>query len=421
MQILARFVFIGLLSASIIACRGAPDPADRCPRGAVTPTIPELIGAYRIYVDGSRSMAPFLAPANAGNFVTAYEEMLFRLFTEIDPQDSAETWLFGDTLVHLSNAPEARQRLVTRSTYERGQSRLEFAFRDAKIYLDSLASVREDSAAKPPRSRRAGVAIIVTDGLQSGSGRQLHILAEFDRMIRDHVAKGGSFAFIAGMAGQYPANTTGALQSEETKSVLAFLFGSGAARRDLEELARALSDGLNARGQTGAGKFFVLPVRGATNVRLRPRTGVQQVLSTEGEPPVFTFETGSEAVELLADADFSADTRANVPALTVSVERCGGGAWEPVSDPSGWAADPARIDSAGNGLHLTLRRKDVASVRSGLFRVRIEGSPVPPWVSEFGGRVGTEGDISRFFGGLRDLVGTDAASYGTFYLRVRSD
>lgn len=374
----------------------------------------EPIAAYRIYVDGSRSMAPFLAPDDAGELVTVYEEMLFRLFTEIDPQDSAQTWLFGDTLVHLPNAPEARQRLITRSTYDRGQSRLEFAFRNAKLYLDSLASTRPSPSVRP---RQSGVAIIITDGLQSGSGRQLHILAEFDRMIRDHVANGGSFAFIGGIAGQYPANGAGRVRPGETKPVLAFLFGSGPARAEVEGLARKLSEGIDARSRDENSRFFVLPVRGAAPVHLRPRSGVRQVLSVQGEPPVFTFQTGAEAVELSVDAQLDEVTRANLPALTMQIDRCAGGVWEPAGDPSGWAADAVRIDSARSGIHLTLRRRNAASVRTGFFRVHLQGSPVPPWVSEFGA-----GDnVSRFFGGLRDLAGTDAAAFGTFYLRVRSD
>ncbi|HEU4560716.1 MAG TPA: hypothetical protein VFS20_22880 [Longimicrobium sp.] len=353
--------------------------------------------------------------------MTSYEEMLLRLFTEIGPQDPAETWLFGDTLVPLPNAPEARQRLVTRSTYERGQSRLELAFRNAKAYLDTLASVRNDSA-KTAKPGRAGVAIIVTDGIQSGSGRQLHIPAEFDRMIRDHVSRGGSFAFVAGMAGQYPAKSSGAVRPQGTRPVLAFLFGSGAVRDEVEGLARGLSEGLSARGEGGDGYFFALPVRGAARVSLRPRAGVRQVLSAEGEPPVFTFETGAGAVELLADAELSPATRANLPALSVKIERCAGGAWEPAGDPAGWSADTTRVDSAGNGVHLVLRRRIAAPARSGLFRVRLEGSPVPPWLAGFGGGPEESGDdVSRFFGGLRNLAGSDAALFGTFFLRVRSD
>lgn len=381
--------------------------------GAPSPKA-EPVGAYRIYVDGSRSMAPFLAPDDADGIVTVYEEMLFRLFTEIDTRDSAQTWLFGDTLVQLPNAPEARQRLVTRGTYDRGQSRLEFAFRNAKLYLDSLASTRPGPPARP---RQSGMVIILTDGLQSGSGRQLHILAEFDRMIRDHVANGGSFAFIGGMGGQYPANGAGRNRPGEAKPVLAFLFGTGAARVEVEGLARKLAEGIDARSGDENSRFFVLPVPGAAPVHLRPRSGVRQVLSAQDEPPVFTFQTGAEAVELLVDAGLDAGRRANLPALTVRIDRCAGGAWEPAGDPSGWAAEAVRIDSARSEIHLALRRRNAASVRTGFFRVRLEGSPVPPWVSEFGA-----GDnVSRFFGGLQELAGTDAATFGTFYLRVRSD
>jgi len=414
-------VFIGFV-LSIVACGQEPDPSSDCPTGSVTARASQPIGAYRIYVDGSRSMAPFLAPSDAEGSVTPYEEMLFRLFTAIAPQDSAETWLFGDTLVHLPYAPAARQQLVTRGTYQRGQSRLEFAFRSAQAYLDSLGSARGDSVTARPASRRAGVSVIVTDGLQSGSGRQLHILAEFDRMIRDHVSKGGSFAFVAGLAGRYPEKGAGAVRPEGTKPVLVFLFGSGTVRNEVEGLARELAEALNAQGEAGNGRFFVLPVGGATAVRLRPRTGVQQVLSAQGEPPVFTFATGSQAVEIVADAELSAATRASLPPLLVVIERCAGGRWERAGDPAGWSADSVRVDSAGNGVHLTLRRRDAASVRSGFFRVRLEGSPVPPWVGAFGAdRERSEDDVGRFFGGLRDLTGTDAASFGAFYLRVRSD
>lgn len=415
-----RLCFHFALSTGVVlgavACDRAPDPAFGCPIGAAAP-VTQPIDAYRIYVDGSRSMAPFLAPNATANVVTAYEELLFRLFTQIDSQDSAESWLFGDTLVQLTNTAAARQQLVTRSTYQRGQSRLELAFRHSRAFLDSLATMPADSAS-PQASSGTGVAIIVTDGLQSGSGRQLHILAEFDRMIRDHVATGGSFAFITRMAGQYPANRTGVVRPSETKPVLAILFGSGAARNELERLARELSSGPSG----GDGQFFILPVRGATTVRLHPREGVRQVLSAEGEPPIFTFQTESKAVELLADAELDATTFANLPVLEVNIERCAGQTWEPAGAPSGWSTDSVRVDSSANRVHLTLRRTEAAAERSGLFRVRLEGNPVPPWIAGFGtGDEGTESDISRFFGGLQALAGTDAASFGTFYLRVRSD
>jgi hypothetical protein len=420
MRFLVLCAVVVVLLVGATTCRRTPDPAEECRMTAATPAY-QPIGAYRIFVDGSRSMAPFLAPTNADGFVTAYEEMLNRL-PGIEPQDSAETWLFGDTLEHLANTPETRQRLETRSTYQRGQSRLEFAFRHARAYLDSVAPVRGSSAAKPRRPGRAGVAIIVTDGLQSGNGRQLHILAEFDRMIRDHVANGGSFAFVAGMAGKYPARSRGTVHAEETKPVLVFLFGSDAVRDGLEALARELSAGLGARSEGGQARFFVLPVRGAANGRLRPHSGVRQVLSTTGNPPVFSFETGPDTVEILADAELGAATRANLPALSARIERCAGQAWEPAGDASGWSADPVRVDSAGNGVHLKLRRGNAAAVRGGLLRVRLEGNPVPPWIDRLGaGPAGNEDDLERFFDGLRGLAGTDAASFGTFYLRVRSD
>jgi len=419
MRTLVRCAVSVVLLSSAVACHGGPDPSERCSTRTVTPA-PQPAGAYRIYVDGSRSMAPFLGPTNADGFVTAYEEMLNRL-PGIEPQDSAETWLFGDTLVYLPNTPETRQRLMTRGTYDRGQSRLEFAFRRARAYLDSLAPVPAAPPAKARKPGRAGVAIIVTDGLQSGSGRQLHILAELDRMIRDHVANGGSFAFVAGMAGKYPARSRGTVRAEETRPVFAFLFGSGAVRDDVEALARGLAAGLDARSQAGHAQFFILPVRGVANVRLHPHSGVRQVLSTTDNPPTFAFETGPDSVVILADAELGAAARANLPALSVTIARCAGQAWEPTGGASGWSAGAVRVDSAGNGVHLKLRRGSAAAVRGGFFRVRLEGSPVPPWIDRFGGGTpGAEDDVERFFEGLRGLAGTGPASFGTFYLRVRS-
>src|SRR5262249_11870052 len=183
----------------------------------------------------------------------------------------------------------------------------------------------------------------ITDGLQRGRGNQLHLFTRFNELIRRHLERGGSFAFVAGMADRYP-DARG--RRDGSAPVFAFLFADGQGADDLRTVASRMAAPLRPAGGVGdGGRYFLLPPAGSGRIRVTPRRGVAGADHGDGSRrdsalPFLRVKPGKGAMEIVARIELDSLARANLPpTLTATVERCVNRGWARVDDDSAdWVA-----------------------------------------------------------------------------------